>query len=97
MFCWVLTVRVLKSGLRDWDVRKLKISETPSVISASLVTAGTAKVKVPMLVLRGEWLKAVGFPIGAAAYLTTDRRGELTLHRLGLSFPRRVRILAANR
>jgi hypothetical protein len=42
-----------------------------------------------------EWLKTVGFPIGAAAYLTTDRRGELTLHRLGLSLPRRVRIVAA--
>lgn len=73
------------------------IPEPFQVISASLVTAGTAKVKVPMLVLRGEWLKAVGFPIGAAAYLTTDRRGELALHRLGLSFPRSVRIVAAKR
>jgi hypothetical protein len=47
---------------------------------------------VPRLVLQGEWLKAVGFPIGAAAVLTTDRLGEMTLHRLGLSLPRRVRI-----
>ena len=71
------------------------IPEPFQVISASLVTAATAKVKVPMLVLRGEWLKAVGIPIGAAAYLTMDWRGELTLHRLGLSLPRRVRIVAA--
>ena len=70
------------------------VAEPFQVISASTVTAGTAKVKVPMLVLRGEWLKAIGFPIGAAAYLTTDRRGELTLHRLGLSLPRRVRIVS---
>jgi len=73
------------------------IPEPFQVISASIVTAGTAKVNVPMLVLRGEWLKAVGFPVGAAAYLTTDRRGELALHRLGLSFPRSVRIVAAKR
>jgi len=50
------------------------IPEPFQVISASLVTAGTAKVKVPMLVLRGEWLKAVGFPIGAAAYLDGPAR-----------------------
>jgi len=52
---------------------------------------------VPKLVLSGEWLKAVGFPIGSAAILTTDRRGELTLHRLGLGFPRRLYIRAAPR
>jgi hypothetical protein len=35
-------------------------------IRASSVTASAAKIKVPMLVLRGEWLKAIGFPTGAA-------------------------------
>jgi hypothetical protein len=70
-------------------------SPIPEPFQVICASTGTAKVKVPMLVLRGEWLKAVGFPIGAAAYLTTDRRGELTLHRLGLSLPRRVRIVAA--
>ena len=37
-----------------------------------------------MLLLYGEWLKAVGFPIGSAAFVTTDKRGELALHRIGL-------------
>jgi hypothetical protein len=50
---------------------------------------------VPQLVLSGEWLKAVGFPIGSGAIVTTDRRGELTLHRLGLAMPRRLRIRAS--
>ncbi|MGH2548537.1 MAG: hypothetical protein ACREPX_02565 [Rhodanobacteraceae bacterium] len=73
------------------------IAEPFQVIGASKVHAGDATAHVPMLVLRGEWLKACGFPIGSAAYLTTDARGELALHRLGLSLPRRVRIVAAKR
>jgi hypothetical protein len=47
-----------------------------------------------MLVLHGEWLKAIGFPIGAAAYLVSDKQGELALTRLGLRLPRRLRIRA---
>jgi hypothetical protein len=70
------------------------IPEPFQIIGASTVTAGTKTIKVPTLILRGEWLKAVGFPINAGAYLTTDRRGELTLHRLGLGLPRRLRIVA---
>jgi len=70
------------------------IPEPFQVIEASTVTAGATIVKVPMLVLRGEWLKAIGFPINAGLYLTTDRRGEMTLHRLGLGLPRRLRIVA---
>jgi hypothetical protein len=70
------------------------IPEPFQVVEASTVTAGTTTVKVPTLVLRGEWLKAIGFPINAGLYLTTDRRGEMTLHRLGLGLPRRLRIVA---
>ena len=33
-----------------------------------------------MLVLRGEWLKAIGFPIGAKAFLSTDKRGDINAH-----------------
>lgn len=76
---------------------KQKISPIPEpfqVVEASTVTAGTKVVKVPTLTLRGEWLKAIGFPINAGLYLTTDRRGEMTLHRLGLGLPRRLRIVA---
>jgi hypothetical protein len=56
-----------------------------------------ANIKVPMLVLYGEWLKAVGFPIGSAAYLISDEQGELALHRVGLRLPRRLRIRATPR
>jgi hypothetical protein len=50
-----------------------------------------------MLVLCGEWLKAVGFPIGSSAVLTTDKRGEIALNRLGLGLPRRLYIRATPR
>jgi hypothetical protein len=73
------------------------IPEPFRMISSATVTSKGRKGDVPMLVLRGEWLKAVGFPIGSAAILTTDRRGELALHRLGLGFPRRLYIRAAPR
>jgi hypothetical protein len=58
------------------------------------VSTSAGEGNVPKLVLSGAWLKAVGFPIGSAAIVTTDRRGELTLHRLGLGVPRRVYIRA---
>jgi hypothetical protein len=48
-----------------------------------------------MLVLRGEWLKAIGFPIGATAFLSTDQRGDITLRRLGVSVPRRLKVVKA--
>ena len=59
------------------------------------VTIDRARVDVPMLILRGEWLKAIGFPIGATAYLSTDKRGDITLTRLGLTRPRRLRVMKA--
>jgi hypothetical protein len=48
-----------------------------------------------MLVLRGEWRKAIGVPIGATAFLSTDKRGDITLTRMGLTRPRRLRVLKA--
>jgi hypothetical protein len=48
-----------------------------------------------MLVLRGEWLKAIGFPIGAKAFLSTDKRGDIQLTRMGLKRPRKIRIAKA--
>ena len=59
------------------------------------VTVARSRVDVPMLVLRGEWLKAIGFPIGAKAFLSTDKRGDITLTRLGLTRPRKLRVLKA--
>ena len=71
------------------------VAEPIQRVFASKVTVGRATVDVPMLVLRGEWLKAIGFPIGATAFLSTDPRGDITLRRLGVSVPRRLRIVKA--
>jgi len=64
-------------------------------VVASRTTARNKTTKVPMLVLRGEWLKAAGFPIGSNAYVLTDARGDVALHRLGLHPPRKLRVRAA--
>jgi hypothetical protein len=85
-----------KRGNERKDLQS-SISEPFRKISLATVKKDGETAKVPILVLSGEWLKAVGFPIGSNAYLTTDRRGELALHRLGLGFPRRLRIKAAPR
>jgi hypothetical protein len=69
---------------------------TPPVFTAK-VTIDRARVDVPMLVLRGEWLKAIGFPIGATAFLSTDTRGDIKLTRMGLKRPRKLRIVKATR
>ena len=73
------------------------IEEPFQIVSSATVARGTAggDIKVPMLVLYGEWLKAIGFPIGAAAYLVSDAQGELALTRVGLKYPRRLKIRAA--
>src|ERR1044072_7364971 len=51
------------------------VAEPIQRVFASKVTVGRATVDVPMLVLRGEWLKAIGFPIGATAFLSADPGG----------------------
>jgi hypothetical protein len=67
----------------------------PNRSSATVARGAAGKdIKVPMLVLHGEWLAAIGFPIGAAAYLVSDAQGELALSRLGLRLPRRLKIHA---
>jgi len=38
-----------------------------------------------MFVLRGEWLKSIGFPIGATAFLSTETRGDIKLTRMASS------------
>jgi len=76
---------------------RLPIPEPFRVISSATVATGDTKIKVPMLVLYGEWLKAVGFPIGSVACVITDERGELGLHREGLRVPRRLTIRATPR
>ncbi len=74
--------------------KRARIEEPFQVVSSATVARGTAgaDIKVPMLVLYGEWLAAIGFPIGAAAYLLSDAQGELALTRVGLRLPRRLQI-----
>ena len=76
---------------------RVAIPEPFKVVSSATVANRNAKIEVPMLVLYGEWLKAAGFPIGSSAYLTADRRGEVALNRLGLGFPRRLRVRSTPR
>lgn len=64
-------------------------------VFATKVTLSRARDDVPMLVLRGEWLKAIGFPIGATAFLSTDKRGDIQLTRMGLKRPRKLRVVKA--
>ena len=64
-------------------------------VYAGKVTIARTRVDVPMLVLRGEWLKAIGFPIGAKAFLSTDKQGDIQLTRMGLKRPRRLRVMKA--
>jgi hypothetical protein len=68
---------------------------SPKLGHAASHDAAEALHRVPMLVLRGEWLKAIGFPIGATAFLSTDKRGDITLTRMGLTRPRKLRVLKA--
>jgi len=65
-----------------------------SRIGASQRTRVGAKQKVPTLILSGDWLKAIGFPVGAPLHLVSDRRGEMMLQRLGLRLPRTLKIVA---
>jgi hypothetical protein len=73
--------------------RDAKRTEPTPPVFAGKVKINRARVDVPMLVLRGEWLKAVGFPIGATAFLSTDTRGDIKLTRMGLKRPRKLRVM----
>jgi hypothetical protein len=45
-------------------------------------------------VLRGDWLKALGFPIGAPIYVFAEAHGRMAICRMGLAKPRWLRIVA---
>lgn len=77
--------------------RRSPIAEPFQMVSSATVDRDGATLRVPMLVLCGEWLKAPGFPIGSAAYITTDAHGELAVSRLGLGVPRKFRVRAMPR
>ncbi len=50
---------------------------------------------VPTITLRGDWLKALGFPIGAPIYVFAETQG-MAICRIGLHKPRWLRIVAPN-
>jgi hypothetical protein len=41
------------------------------------------------------WRKAIGFTIGAKAFLSSDKHGDIQLTRMGLKRPRRLRVVKA--
>ena len=82
------------SSIKPSRRKRSPIAEPFRVVSSATVTRGAAggDIKVPMLVLYGEWLAAIGFPIGAGVCLISDEQGELVLNRVGLRLPRRLKI-----
>src|SRR6478752_4498677 len=93
---WDLCKLVLHaSRTRATNPARPPVTEPVDRVYAGKVTVARTRVDVPMLVLRGEWLKAIGFPIGAKAFLSTDKLGDIQLTRMGLKRPRRLRVLKA--
>ena len=74
--------------------KRVRIPEPLQFVGESARKSRDRTMRVPTLILRGEWLRAAGFPIGAGCYVMSDRRGELALHRLGLGVPRCLKIVA---
>jgi hypothetical protein len=74
--------------------KRISIPEPLRFVGGTEPDSKRGTMRVPTLVLRGEWLKAAGFPIGAGCYIEVDRRGEVAVHRLGLGVPRRLRVIA---
>ena len=85
------------SRTRATNPARPPVTEPVDRVYAGKVTVARTRVDVPMLVLRGEWLKAIGFPIGAKAFLSTDKQGDIQLTRMGLKRPRRLRVVRRNR
>ena len=83
------------SRTRATNATRPPVTEPVDRCFISKVTVARTSVDVPMLVLRGEWLKVIGFPIGAKAFLSTDKRGDIALTRIGLTRPQRLRVLKA--
>ena len=63
-------------------------------VRATLRTVAGVKRKVPTIVLRGDWLKALGFPIDAPIYVIAQAHGCMAICRPGLRRPRWLHIVA---
>ena len=92
-----------KSGPLSPASRKRSSGQTPSAtpgeftrVRATLHTVAGVKRKTPTIVLRGDWLKALGFPIDAPIYVIAQAHGCMAICRPGLRRPRWLHIVAPN-
>jgi hypothetical protein len=83
--------RIGKKGTRGSAT--VKLDEVARVASSTSTRAGETR-EVPAIVLRGDWLKALGFPIGAPIYVFAEAHGRMAICRMGLAKPRWLRIVA---
>lgn len=63
-------------------------------VGATVRSVAGTKRKIPTITLRGEWLKALGFPVDAPIYLLAEAHGRMAICRPGLRRPRWLRIVA---
>ena len=90
-------------ALKDRNSRNSLVkadSVTPgelTYVGASSRTTSGAKCEVPTIILRGEWLKALGFPIGAPICVFAEANRRMAIYRMGLGRPRWLRIVAPKR
>src|SRR6478752_7172090 len=85
---WDLCKLVLHaSRTRATNPARPPVTEPVDRVYAGKVTVARTRVDVPMLVLRGEWLKAIGFPIGAKAVPLHRQTGRHPAHAHGPQAP----------
>lgn len=77
--------------------KRTAIPQAFQTVSSATVAKNGTEIRVPMLVIYGEWLKDAGFPIGASAYLVSDQKGEIVASRFGLRRPRKLTVRAMPR
>jgi len=63
-------------------------------VGVSLRTVAGVKRKIPTIVLRGEWLKALGFHAGETIYVSTRAHRHMAICRPNLQRPRWLHIVA---
>ena len=85
-----------ESHLRNKTARRIATAELDQLtqVGSALVTRDGESRAVPAILLRGEWLKALGFPIGAPIYAFAEAHGRMAIYRPGLHKPRWLRLVA---
>jgi hypothetical protein len=78
---------------RRLTARETRPDEVSHVSSTARPKEGRRR-DVPTITLRGDWLKALGFPIGAPIHVFAEAHGRMAICRMGLHKPRWLRIVA---